>query len=107
LSAASHPYSQILLHSAQGLSDRTSIVQTSNYSRLKKTNNADRGCGFAPSCPLTEEICFRQMPDLAAAGDGHHVACHFAKGADSKNTVTIVCEGQPGSVTAKESRRAG
>lgn len=36
-----------------------------------------RGCRFRPRCPRAAEICERQEPELAPAGDDRRVACHF------------------------------
>ena len=35
------------------------------------------GCRFRPRCSRAAEICERQEPELAPAGDGRRVACHF------------------------------
>ncbi|GHV91042.1 peptide ABC transporter ATP-binding protein [Spirochaetia bacterium] len=34
------------------------------------------GCPFAERCPIAEERCFREHPDLLDAGTGHKVRCH-------------------------------
>jgi len=36
------------------------------------------GCRFHPRCPLAEELCRRQEPQLVEARRGHMVACHLA-----------------------------
>jgi len=45
------------------------------------------GCPFAPRCPLRQQICLEEEPELRpvgapvrdAAGRLHEAACHFAK----------------------------
>jgi len=37
------------------------------------------GCAFHPRCPYAKTICKRETPELQDLGDGHLVACHFAK----------------------------
>jgi oligopeptide/dipeptide ABC transporter ATP-binding protein len=40
--------------------------------------NLPPGCPFTPRCPLAEEICDREEPDLLPVeGSGHSAACHF------------------------------
>jgi peptide/nickel transport system ATP-binding protein len=40
--------------------------------------NLPPGCPFTPRCPLAEEICDREEPELLIAeGTGHAAACHF------------------------------
>ncbi|MDI7274889.1 MAG: ABC transporter ATP-binding protein, partial [Anaerolineae bacterium] len=34
------------------------------------------GCKFAPRCPVAEERCHRQEPELVEVGPGHLAACH-------------------------------
>jgi peptide/nickel transport system ATP-binding protein len=46
--------------------------------------NLPPGCPFTPRCPLAEEICDRDEPELLPVeGSGHAAACHFRnRGAD-------------------------
>ena len=39
---------------------------------------APTGCPYHPRCPLAEEICRAQVPELLELGPGHEVACHVA-----------------------------
>ena len=40
--------------------------------------NLPPGCPFTPRCPLAEEICDREEPELLPVeGSGHSAACHF------------------------------
>jgi oligopeptide/dipeptide ABC transporter ATP-binding protein len=40
--------------------------------------NLPPGCPFTPRCPMAQEICDREEPELLVAeGTGHAAACHF------------------------------
>jgi oligopeptide/dipeptide ABC transporter ATP-binding protein len=40
--------------------------------------NLPPGCPFTPRCPMAEDICDREEPDLLmVGGPGHAAACHF------------------------------
>jgi peptide/nickel transport system ATP-binding protein len=42
--------------------------------------NLPAGCPFAPRCPMVEDICMRDEPDLLSVdGDDHVAACHFSQ----------------------------
>jgi oligopeptide/dipeptide ABC transporter ATP-binding protein len=39
--------------------------------------NLPPGCPFTPRCPLAEELCDREEPELLPVSTGHAAACHF------------------------------
>ena len=81
-----HPYTKSLL----------SAVPTVDYDEervreriilqgeVPSPTHAPSGCPFHPRCVYAKDICGKERPDLADLGDGHCVACHFAKDFISK-----------------------
>lgn len=67
-----HPYTIALLASSS-LQEEWLLLQGEPPSAL----NPPSGCRFHPRCPVREEICLREEPEMVKAGRGHFVACHF------------------------------
>ena len=74
-SAPSHPYTRALM-SAVPVPDpkarRDRIVLTGD---VPSPAQVPSGCPFHPRCPEAEEVCTREVPELADPGDGRLVAC--------------------------------
>ncbi len=73
-----HPYTKALL-SAVPVPDpdakRNRIILPGD---LPSPANPPSGCKFHTRCPMCQEICKTQRPEMRDAGNGHKVACHFA-----------------------------
>jgi oligopeptide/dipeptide ABC transporter ATP-binding protein len=75
-----HPYTQALLAAIPTLEpgsfDEAPAITGDPPSPL----NIPSGCRFRTRCPLAEQICHDQDPELraGAASAGHRAACHFA-----------------------------
>lgn len=73
-----HPYTKALL-SAVPVPDpdakRNRIILPGD---LPSPANPPAGCKFHTRCPMCQEICKTQHPEMRDAGNGHKVACHFA-----------------------------
>jgi len=77
---ARHPYTQALL-SAVPIPDpkiesrrRRTILEGD----VPSAANPPKGCHFNTRCPLRQDRCFHDDPDLSEIASGHWVACHFA-----------------------------
>ncbi len=75
-----HPYTRGLMAS---IPDMTSM-KTEKLSTIEGTvpslHKLPSGCRFNTRCPLAQDICRRDVPELRDIEDNHLAACHFAKG---------------------------
>lgn len=72
-----HPYTQHLIRSLPMIGERL------NKASLKGTPpnlaHPPSGCRFHPRCPLAQEICRIEVPEMIQYGGGHRAACHMIR----------------------------
>ena len=71
-----HPYTEGLLASLPGHQMAGDELRTVE-GLVPDLIHPPSGCRFHPRCPIAEEICVREVPELLEKGHGRAVACHF------------------------------
>jgi oligopeptide/dipeptide ABC transporter ATP-binding protein len=75
-----HPYTKILLSATPIPNPEKSRKRSAIIVAGEVPSQIDlpTGCGFHPRCPLAQEICRKECPQLHDLGNGHLVACSSA-----------------------------
>jgi len=71
-----HPYTKLLLLSIPDAAKRGSRLKAIPGT-VPDAEHIPEGCSFHPRCPLAEDICEIENPELADYGNDHLAACHF------------------------------
>ena len=74
----SHPYTRALLQSVPLPDPRQRAVPVPLAGEIPSPANPPRGCHFHTRCPIAQEHCRIEAPELRAVGDRHLSACHFS-----------------------------
>jgi len=72
-----HPYTRALLASVPQPDPEAPRDRLLLQGELPSPLNPPTGCRFHTRCPLAEEICRVQEPELREVLPGHQVACHL------------------------------
>lgn len=87
-----HPYTRLLLSSTLGLSQPIDEVDTIP-GETPDPINVPSGCPFHPRCPISDDRCEIEEPELRAPEEGdHRVACFYPDRAVSEMPVAILEE---------------
>lgn len=70
-----HPYTQMLLGAIPDISG-SGKARTPVAGEVPNPLNPPSGCTFHPRCPLANDRCKAERPDLLTQPDGTQVACH-------------------------------
>ncbi len=74
-----HPYTQALLAAVPVPDPRKRRKERMPEGEIPNPIHPPSGCRFHPRCPLAQEICASQEPEMRELRPGHTVACHFAE----------------------------
>ena len=79
-----HPYTRSLLSAIPEPDPDHRFQPVEIIGEIGRLAPDDRGCRFAPRCPLVMDLCRQIDPALEATGSAHLVACHlYSDGAAS------------------------
>jgi oligopeptide transport system ATP-binding protein len=77
LRRARHPYTDLLLKCVPNLAEARLERMPCLPGQPPSPTAAERGCAFAPRCPLASERCRAERPTLRPVGEAAQVACHY------------------------------
>jgi peptide/nickel transport system ATP-binding protein len=73
-----HPYTRALMAAVPEPDPDVRIVEEDGLKgELPSPLSPPSGCRFRTRCPLAQERCATEEPQMRAVGEDHHVACHF------------------------------
>lgn len=78
-SAPQHPYTQALLAAIPEPNPSQSNKDLAVKGDIEEITERPTGCVFRHRCPIAQEICAYEEPQLLSIGGSHEVACHFAE----------------------------
>lgn len=83
LNRPQHPYTRALIAAVPEPDPRLRAAMEPLQGDVPDPARLPGGCRFHPRCPLAEDRCKGQEPELHAAGAGQWVACHLLPEADA------------------------
>ena len=75
-----HPYTQTLLAAIPEPDPSKREIETNFEGETDDTGERPKGCVFYKRCPIAEDICSTEEPQLREIDENREVACHFVEG---------------------------
>lgn len=72
-----HPYTQVLLAASIAEEEGAEEVVARLHGEPPSPMDPPSGCRFHPRCPLAQDICHEQAPEITHIADEHNVSCHL------------------------------
>ncbi|MDZ4728182.1 MAG: ABC transporter ATP-binding protein [Leptospira sp.] len=76
MNSPAHPYTRALFSASFDIKNRERSDR-SLKGEIPSISNKPSGCYFHTRCPIAEDICQKQIPEVKSFSDGRKVACHF------------------------------
>jgi oligopeptide/dipeptide ABC transporter ATP-binding protein len=76
--APRHPYTQALISAIPEPDPSQRAVEAAVKGEIDAAAERPTGCFFRLRCPLAQEICAAEEPQMRAIAENQEVACHFA-----------------------------
>lgn len=86
-----HPYTSTLLAAVPKVAPHRSSIQVDEDP--VETGEDPEGCSFRWRCPMAQEVCAHQRPELTEWAPGRWSACHFALQVPERVKVSIPAPG--------------
>ena len=77
--APRHPYTKELLAAIPEPDPANREIVTNLKGETDEITERPKGCVFYKRCPIAEDICATEEPQLREIGENRQVACHFAE----------------------------
>lgn len=77
LDAPRHPYTASLLSAVQVPDPTQRQLRAEPLGELPSPTDVPSGCRFRTRCPLAQQRCAEEVPELRELARGHTVACHY------------------------------
>lgn len=92
-----HPYTEALIGATpashpRDAREREQVVVSGD---VPSPVNIPPGCPFHPRCPIAQDVCRKQVPELLEVAPGVRAACHFAEDRLHNNPATSLRGEQP------------
>jgi oligopeptide/dipeptide ABC transporter ATP-binding protein len=77
--ASRHPYTQTLISAVPEPDPSKREIEINVKSRIDEITGRPTGCVFRLRCPLAQELCGAEEPQMRWISETQEVACHFAE----------------------------
>ena len=78
IDSARHPYTQALIAAVPEPDPERQRTRRALTGDVPSPIDRPPGCPFHPRCPIAQDICHQEEPQLRPMGPDHLAACHFA-----------------------------
>ncbi|WP_435102955.1 ABC transporter ATP-binding protein [Halarchaeum sp. P4] len=87
---AAHPYTRALLRSVPNVDTKIEEMEAIEGASPDPVN-IPQGCSYHPRCPLADDRCEANDPEMHAADPGHEAACYYVD--EARETVPYLLHG--------------